>query len=162
MGLQLMTLTVDTVSNYSFINDIASKALTKSPETLSQYWAEFIIISFFGCIVAQIACVFLLVHTLYGEYKERPEDQTFALESRRMAVGYLMADVTFEMILLILSSVLFLQYDFETVGPFVLILFGCILTVHTAGFEYVSLARLDDPRTDVELEYFGTRIKSLF
>jgi len=108
MGLQLMTLTVDTVSNYSFINDICSKALTKEPETLSQFWAEFLIISFFGCILAQIACVFLLVHTLYGEYKEDPEHQTFALESRKMAVAWLFLDVSFEMILLMLSSVLFL------------------------------------------------------
>lgn len=70
-------------------------------------------------------------------------------------------DVSLEIIILGLSSILFYQFDIETVGAFGLLLFGSVAMVHVTAYEGMSVSRLDDPATDRDLASYYEQLDAL-
>lgn len=70
---------------------------------------------------------------------------SFRFESKKVAVICLVTDVVLEFLILVISGILFYQFDLQTIGSFILLIFGSIAMVHASSYEAISVLRLDDP-----------------
>ena len=136
IGLTSMTAFLDTISNIAFIQDINSKrAGLGEGEEEDVKLATTLIILFWFCICAQAVCSATVIFAFAKERNETQENITFRFEWKRTAMWSLVLDILLEFVILVVSGLLFYQFDMETIASFLLLIFGSVFMIHVGTYE---------------------------